>query len=194
LKTFKFFIVVVILVLALPRVCHSQDKGILNDNIAIGITISPYGRCSAGTFLHLDGDPVYSPKTYFSFGLAGYFRLYGALMLETGLSYSQYQISEKEYYYPSTIEYIELYSIPINLAIASRYFFFTTGITIDIEVKNSGYLSDQSGIGYNMGLGGKYDFNSRISISLGLYGGVHAIIPINSDDPSEYPRGWLTGY
>jgi hypothetical protein len=78
--------------------------------------------------------------------------------------------------------------------LASRYLFSTIGITIDIEENNSGYLSDQSGIGFIMGLGGKYDFNSRISISLGLYGQAHAIIPIKSQDPYGNPRGWLMGY
>jgi len=195
LTTFRIFIAATIILLSEPGICHSQDKGILSDNIAIGITLSPYGQCNGVTFGNSDGDPIYSDGTLYSFGLAGYFRLYGALMLETGLIYSRNQISVKEYYYPSATENITLYSIPINLAIASRYFFITNGITIDFEENNSGALSNQSGIGFNLGLGGKYDFNSRISISLGLYGQVHGITPFKPDkSPYANPRGCLIGY
>ena len=66
-----------------------------------------------------------------------------------------------------TINLIEIpWGVRFNLG---KYFILNTGFMLDFDIGKENELEDQSGIGCNLGLGVKYQAESRIRFSVSTY-------------------------
>jgi len=101
--------------------------------------------------------------------------------IETGLEYSFNKI-EKEYFPDGIMHYkesnIKMLSIPIYGDITFwKYFFVNAGPTIDFELhrQTSESTYNQSGIGFGLGIGGRYTLNN-FTVSLNPFYQKHLIL------------------
>src|SRR6185503_4640452 len=111
------------------------------------------------------GDFGYNAGSATLFGMSYLRSLSHGLSVETGIMYSDnktqlsYIRPGGEFFYN---EHIKLLSVPLLLRRDFlKYFYFNFGVLTDIEVNypNDGYALNQSGIGYEMSLGGQFNFN-----------------------------------
>ena len=95
-----------------------------------------------------------------------------------------YWVDNPNYPEPSpTYENIQLFSFPINIqADFLKYFYARTGFMIDWETKNnSSYFNNQSGIGLNFEVGGKYEFKNHVTLFLSPFFQAHGIVLFHSE-------------
>jgi hypothetical protein len=116
--------------------------------------------------------------------------------LSFALEYADRSITSKGYYMDSTFGIpkplyttgtVQFLSVPVNIRLDFwKYFFFTSGITIDLELKNN-IMNNQSGIGASGGLGLKYDFAKKpLTIIFHPYYQTHNIIPFHAYDTHHF--------
>ncbi len=132
------------------------------------------------------GDFGYINEDGKSIGLIYNRKLNKLISLETGLLYSVNNVRKTsfqgplgEFFYNGSVKMV---SIPLNVQITFlRYLFVTGGFSLDHQTNytTNGVISDQSGLGFEMGLGGRYNFGV-FSVSLCPYFCRHGIIAQNS--------------
>lgn len=118
------------------------------------------------------------------------------LSLETGLQYAHNEI-ETDYFPDGVTRYknseINMVSVPVycNLAFL-KYFFAEAGPTLDFETNHSATASitDQSGIGFAFGLGGKYTYKN-ITLIVNPFFQRHLLLSPGSGDSIEHL--WQSG-
>lgn len=118
------------------------------------------------------------------------------LSLETGLQYAHNKIETN--YFPDGVTHyknseINMMSVPVYCNISFlKYFFAEAGPTLDFETNHSATTSitDQSGIGFAFGLGGKYAYKS-VTVIVNPFFQRHLMLSIGGGDLIE--RLWQSG-
>lgn len=116
--------------------------------------------------------------------------------IETGMQYTHNHI-EMDYFPDGVTLYkdleINIISIPIsgNLTFL-KYFFAEVGPTLDFETNHSSpaSITDQSGIGFAFGLGGKYTFK-RFTLLVNPFFQRHLLLSLGSGDSIDHL--WQSG-
>lgn len=156
-------------------ICISQENEF--KKWSLGMDISLLGKYDFFTFYQEDGDPTYATKSFYSIGISAYSRINNILKFETGVYYCDYiiNINSSPYgdYYPEN-EKIKLIEIPLNIRVEFlNYFFISSGLLLDYELHDSGYINNQTGIGVNLSLGLNHSFKSGVFIFAGPEGKFH---------------------
>ena len=154
---------------------------------SIGITYSGLGDNNAFHWESLDGAGGYTGKGYYSVGINYIYPLSSRWDIETGVEYGayKYRFSNASLGPDGFDPYMltnKLITIPATVRFNFlRYFFFNTGLLLDINLdNNNNNMDSQTGIGAMIGLGAKYDFNQiPIGIYLNPYYKHHAVLPFS---------------
>ncbi len=90
------------------------------------------------------------------------------LRIETGLNYFSSKVPYDIHFCPPQLgvgkdkngeEKVQLLTIPISLITEFwKYFYLNTGFLVDFQLNNTRRLDSQSGLGFLVGIGGKYDY------------------------------------
>lgn len=163
---------------------HSQEK-----SNAIGVSYSSFGKNHYST-AGLDGTGNYSDDDFYYIGLTYTRSLSKVIELVTGLEYSKHNIISSSSFMPmsglsesSTNHEIELIEIPLNGKInIGKFFFVNAGILVDFDITSNSTLDDQSGIGFNGGVGFQYKLESGFNLYVNPHINGHSIIPFKSDE------------
>jgi hypothetical protein len=147
-----------------------------------------YGTAGNIVDIHeVKGDFGYNGGKAELFGLSYVRNLSTNFSLESGIIFSDnktqltsIQGSRGEFIYN---EHIKMLSVPILLRHNFlKYFYFSFGLTVDMETNypNDGSALNQSGLGYEMGLGGEYNFGHLSLFAAPLFQ-AHGLIRFNNN-------------
>ena len=142
----------------------------------------------------LVGGPSHEGKGAAAFGLIYSRDLSRSFSLETGLEYSLNKIESASAFYPGiertiTENRIRMVSLPFygNFTFM-KYLFVNGGLVLSLETETSGQefrsIDSQSGVGYGMGVGGKYSFK-KISAVVNPFFQKHAVLSFKGNDYQE---------
>ena len=127
------------------------------------------------------GGGSYDGTGSFSIGLRYLAKSNIPITFETGLDYATYKYNRKPAFYPGLDmspkpEELHLVSVPVyaNLTFL-KYAFVNGGALIDFEINKENSIQKQSGIGFGLGIGGKYDFK-RFSVMANPFFQRHAFL------------------
>lgn len=132
----------------------------------------------------LDGVGSDGVENFAEFGFRYLRKINNQLAIETGVNYERAVLKITPHYMGEPVhargEGFELISIPLyaNYTIWN-YFFINGGPMLDFQLSETS-TDSQSGIGYGLGLGGKYSFNN-FSIFLNPNFKRHAVIPFEKE-------------
>jgi hypothetical protein len=74
-----------------------------------------------------------------------------------------------------------LISIPATLRVKFlKYFFINAGALIDLDISQSVYFENQTGLGGIAGFGANYDFKCGLSVFLNPYIKAHSLIDVGT--------------
>ncbi len=141
----------------------------------------------------LIGGPGYAGKGSNLYGFSYEKALFKYFSLETGLEYSKNKIEITPNFYPGidmtpkNVD-IEILTVPIYANYTFlKYIFVNGGALIDFELNREEYAStdNQSGIGFGIGIGGKYDFND-LTVFVNPFYRSHAIIPFEKENYHQH--------
>ena len=153
-----------------------------------------YGISSArpiyGIRNQIDGAPGYSGKGTSSLGFRFLLKSKSPVRLETGADYIRSKFEVKPNLPPLAEqiphhEEVSLVSIPVyaNLKFL-KYCFVQGGALADFEVNRESTIQKQSGLGFGLGLGGKYSFKN-VSIMINPFLQRHALITFKDKEGSR---------
>jgi len=164
---------VMILFCCLLCVCLNAQNPNLKKG-KIGITFTPVGYCGISYF----GKGGGSEGNLYGLGINYIYLLNKRLELETGIEYSKYHIIQSPYLDLKYETNLYLINIPLSLRINFlKFFFFNTGIFIDIDFAKNNDIENQTGLGLMLlGLGAKYDFKSGVSLFANPFVRWHSVI------------------
>ena len=133
----------------------------------------------------LDGGASYENENSYEFGFKYLRKISGKLFLESGINYmsTQVKINPPPAIFPanSRTEDLKIISIPIYANYTfGNYFFVNAGPILDFQNSQKSFDS-QSGIGYSIGVGGKYDLD-RFSIFVNPNFKRHSLIPFEKEN------------
>lgn len=130
-------------------------------------------------------DSEFEGKYGFTIGIK-YIRIVGNnLWIETGINYSEIRIYLKtkvtliNEYYPRK-ERRDMLTIPVNLHIKNNNgYFISLGPQLDLEINawTRSMVNNQSGVGFNIGLGKYFHITENIYFSSAITVKAHALIP-----------------
>jgi len=151
----------------------------------IGITFSTFGKSNVTHLVALDGGGSYQNNYHYSLGVNYIYPLNNWLEAETGVEYSKYNIKAfssnydgfgSRYYGERNLSLI---SIPLTLrANFLKFFFANAGTLLAFDfAKKDEIIDNQTGMGFIMGLGAKYDFNFGMSLFANPFLRLNALIP-----------------
>lgn len=138
-------------------------------------------------FQQLEGAASYKGEKFFTLGLIYLYPLKNKIDIETGIEYSNHEISIMPNVPPGidnkpNSAFMSLVNIPVTARLNFlKYFFINGGLFLDIDAGTSEQNS-QTGIGAMMGLGIRYDPGYRISVFVNPYFKVHSLIPFSTND------------
>lgn len=180
---------ILLLAIFLSAVAYSQSKNTLS---------LVYGTAENIVDIHgVKGDFGYNAGNAALFGLSYVRSLTGSFSIESGIIFSDnktqltsIQGGRGEFIYN---EHIKMLSLPILLRRNFlKYFYFNFGLLTDIEVNypNDGYALNQSGIGYEMNLGGQYNFN-HFTVFAAPFFQAHGLIRFNDNNTGNLLDGGI---
>ena len=172
--------IITIALLLLSFSASSQDKNKISG-------LYSFANSDFGAYTAIDGWGQYKRKDTKIFGINYQRNLKGNLYLESGFEYS----FNKFDLYPTpdpTINQnpreinIKMLSIPVFLNYSGKYFFINGGPLFDYEIDRENYASNanQTGIGFELGIGVKYSLN-KIEISINTFMTLHSIVPFEKE-------------
>ena len=132
----------------------------------------------------LDGGAGYENENSYEFGFKYLRKISGKLFLESGINYLSTQVRITTALtglpFSSRTEELKMISIPIYANYTfGNYFFINGGPILDFQNFKKSFDS-QSGIGYSIGVGGKYDFD-KFSIFVNPNYKRHSLIPFEKE-------------
>jgi len=132
----------------------------------------------------LDGSANYDAQNFKEFGIRYLKQITEGLYVESGVNYSdmKVKINPAPMGMPMepSFEKLEIVSIPVFANYAfGRYFFVNGGPMVDLQVSENS-IDSQAGIGYSLGLGGKYDLN-KFSLFVNPNFKRHAVISFKKE-------------
>lgn len=133
----------------------------------------------------LDGTGSMEVTSFSEFGFRYLGKINKHLSLETGLNYSKADLELTPAFMGEPVqsrgEEFELISIPVYVSYTLwNYVFIHAGPLLDFQLSEN-TTDSQSGIGYGLGLGGKFNFNN-IVIYLNPNFKRHAVIPFEKEN------------
>ncbi len=123
-----------------------------------------YYEFSGGGFVNndLDGKPSYQFSNFREVGVKYLRKIKNNLYFETGLDYQQADLLSHLNIIPNPIvikEIFQMVTIPIFINYNfGKYFFVNGGLIYYVQSSANSLIATQTGIGYNIGIGGRYDF------------------------------------
>ncbi|HVW97316.1 MAG TPA: hypothetical protein VHA56_15190 [Mucilaginibacter sp.] len=132
------------------------------------------------------GDYGYTPKSGILYGLTYSRALNHSLAFETGVVYSnnKIQLNTDGPLSHTTDGNVHILSVPVILKYTFlKYLYADGGLLVENQTNNS-IIRDQSGIGFELGLGGKYDAG-RVTFFLNPFLREHAVIAFKSEGSSQ---------
>jgi len=158
--------------------CYSQNSN--EFRIYYGFVDSKLLRNS-----DLDGGAGYENGNSYEFGFKYLRKISGKLFLESGINYLSTQVKITTALtglpFSSRTEELKIISIPIYANYTfGNYFFVNGGPILDFQNSQKSFDS-QSGIGYSIGVGGKYDLD-RFSIFVNPNYKRHSLIPFEKEN------------
>jgi hypothetical protein len=179
---------ILFLAILLSGVAYSQSK---NDISLV------YGTAGNIVDIHgVKGDFGYNAGSATLFGMSYVRNLTHAFSIESGIIYSdnQTQLSSTPSGHVFIYnEHIKMLSLPILLRRNFlKYFYFNFGLTTDIQVGyiNDGSALNQSGIGYEMNLGGQYTFD-HFTVFAAPFFQAHGLIRFNDNNTGNLLDGGI---
>ncbi len=172
----KFLLALIIILISLE--CYSQQSNELRTYF--GIMDSKLLRNES-----LDGGASYDNENTYELGVKYLRKLTSKLSLETGINYLSTKVKITPSFTGTTVnsrqEDLKLISIPIYANYSfGKYFFLNGGPILDFQNSTESF-DTQSGIGYGIGLGGKYDFD-KFLIYLNPNFKRHSVIPFEKEN------------
>jgi hypothetical protein len=166
---------------------YAQDQPKKETRFSPGLSFSTFGKYGVISLgFHNEDYPEFSSNSFYSSGISFFFKTNKMVEIETGVYYNFHSINI-DHTYPTppikvrTKEKIELIEIPVNIRFDFPYFYVSTGLLIDFEMNNSNIVDEQTGIGFNTGLGVSYKFKSGILVYTGPIVYIHTIFPLAQD-------------
>ena len=149
-----------------------------------------YGTAVSAVDIHRAmGDFGFTDQRGNIFGLNYNRRLTKAFSLESGLYFATDDILFDSFSSGNRVEkkeQVKMITIPVYAKLHFlKYLFADAGILADFQANYSSdsHLNNQSGLGYELGLGGKYDFG-RIQIFVNPYVQYHNVVKFSSSQRS----------
>lgn len=164
----------------------------------IGITYTSLGANEVFMFTALDGAGSFEGKGFYAIGLNYLQPINTWLVLETGIEYTQQNISIHPNVPPNADgfelkEELNLMNVPLTLrANFLKYFFVNGGLILDIDISKSNSIDNQTGIGTLLGAGAKYDFRNGMSVFINPNLRFHSLIPFANT--RYHQRAFDTGF
>jgi hypothetical protein len=160
----------------------AQDQPKKEKKFNPGLSFSTFGSPSVLTLIKDENFPKISSNSFYSYGVSGFFKTKKMVKIESGIYYSNHSFNiDKPYPSPDyTInETIELIEFPINIRFDLPYFYITSGLLLDFQLNHTDFISEQTGIGLNTGMGISYKFKCGLFVYTGPIAYVHAINTTN---------------
>jgi len=156
--------------LCISNLCLSQDYN--KGSSRIGITYSSFGENQLVHFQSLDGAASYDSDNFFTVGLSYLHPINNWLSLEVGLEYSEHTVID-----------FSIINFPISMrALFLKYFFFNSGLILDIDISEESKIDAQTGIGGLIGIGVNYDFAIGVSAFVNPYVKAHSLISFSGEN------------
>lgn len=180
------FILLIIFLSGLTSNAQNQVKK--ESNVRLGLSFSTFGYYSVSEISYDENRSEYSLNSFYSFGISTFSKTKKMVQIESGFYYS-YHIVNIDRTYPSpgytmrerTAERIGLIEFPVNVRFDLPYFYASTGLMLDLQMNNTEIISEQTGIGFNTGLGVSYRFKCGALVYAGPIVYIHSILPIGKD-------------
>jgi hypothetical protein len=178
----KLYLISLILLISNSTLDAQNLKG------SIGINFSSFGENDVFRSEELIGGPSYMGKDYFAIGVNYLYPIKKWLDFGSGLEFAQHKIEitagpSGETQINSRTEKFSLVNVPLTLRLNFlRYFFVNAGFNLTIDGNPSSPIDSQSGIGFNSGLGIKYDFDFGGSVFINPYYKNYSIVPFSHED------------
>ncbi len=128
-----------------------------------------------------------NPENSYSFELIYSRIVFKQLSIETGLRYSNHNVTtgfDAEPWRPEVYSHLYLISIPIRLNVPFwKYFFCNAGFTFDKDFNRDKLypMEDQTGLGFELGFGLKIDIKQFRFIISPMYSN-HSLVAFNQDE------------
>lgn len=132
-----------------------------------------------------------NPQNSYSFELTYSRIVFKQIAIETGFRYSNHNITtgfDAEPWRPDIYSNLYLISIPIRVHVSlGKYFFCKAGFTFDKDFKRDKLypMEDQTGLGFELGLGCKIDIKKFRLIISPMYSN-HSLVAFNQDKNKTY--------
>ncbi len=164
----------------------------------IGISYLGLGDNDAVHLTSLDGAASYSGRGYYGMQIDYFRSLNKVLTLETGIGFRHHEFT----IHPNTMPQVddtgrEFYSsllvIPVGMRVNFlKYAFVNAGALVTYSLSHQEEISDQNGIGFNIGLGIKYDFQSGVGVYVNPFMAMHSAISFAKENyPERITEGGL---
>lgn len=158
----------------------------------IGLNFSSFGKSESIHFKRLDGGGSFDADDFYTLGLNYLKPINKTLSLETGLEYSNFKTIVKfspNFNTQPISGNLSLLTIPVSLRVNFlNYIFVNGGLFLGFQTGKSTGISQQNGIGGNLGAGLKYDFENGISVFGNPYLKIHSLLPFS---PGRYHQRLL---
>jgi hypothetical protein len=184
-------LLLVCLVFCLPSFAQEEKSAIKKGQI--GITYSGFGSNDVFRKEELIGGPGYLGDRFYNLGISYIYPLNRTFDLETGIEYADHKITitpgVSPVHYPSYGAGFSLITIPVGIRVNFlKYFFVNGGLIFDVDASQSMPINSQTGLGFNLGLGLKYNFKCGFTAFVNPYSRFHSMVSFSSD---KYPQHLL---
>jgi hypothetical protein len=191
MKTITLFLLLVCIIGCLASYAQ-EEKPTVRKGL-IGITYSGFGSNDVFRKEELIGGPGYLGERFYNLGISYLYPLNRIFDLETGLEYADHKITITQgvspIHYPSYGAGFSLITIPVGIRVNFlRYFFVNGGLLFDADASQSMPINSQTGLGFNLGLGFKYNFKCGFTAFVNPYTKYHSLVSFSSD---KYPQHLL---
>ena len=184
-------LLLVCLVVGLPSFAQEEKPAIKKGQI--GITYSGFGSNDVYRKEELIGGQGYLGDRFYNLGISYIYPLNRTFDLETGIEYADHKIiitpSVSPIHYPSYKEGFSLITIPVGIRMNFlKYFFVNGGLIFDADASPSMPITHQTGLGFNLGLGLKYNFKCGFTAFVNPYSRFHSLVSFSTE---KYPQHLL---
>lgn len=175
MKTIKLCFVLVIFIITIKS--YSQNTN--EFRLYFGISDTKFLNES------MDGGAGYENEQFGEFGIKYLKQLSKNIYIETGINYAKSDIKITPEFMgepvQSRFEELEIISIPMYVNYTfSKYLFINGGPLLDFQTSDNS-TDSQSGIGYSLGIGVKYEF-SKLILFINPNFKRHAVIPFEKEN------------
>ena len=188
-KHSKLLLVAILFLIGGSLNSNSQTNQAKSEKGKIGISMTPIADNDVFYFESLSGVGSTYGNGAYTLGLNYLRHINHWLELETGLEYSLHRVTVNSAPMPeSTSRKTKLQLIEIPVTVRTnflRYFFANAGPVLHFDVSKNNSVDEQTGLGFLIGVGAKYDFNSGFSIFVNPYAKINTLLYFTLDKYHE---------